>query len=313
MENDAFHHITVLRDEAVDQLITEPNGTYVDCTLGGAGHSSLILERLSDKGRLIGFDQDPKAIFHARERLGKDGRFQSVNSNFICLEEKLREIGVCPVHGVLFDLGVSSPQLDEAERGFSYMQNAQLDMRMDPENPLTAQDIVNCWSEDEITRTIREYGEENWAKRIAQFIVQARTQKPITYTSELVEIIKEAIPAAARRNGPHPAKRTFQALRIAVNNELGVLEGALDQALNCLEPGGRIAVITFHSLEDRIIKEKMQRWLGRCTCPPDFPVCICNVQPTARLITRRPILPSKREVGENPRARSAKLRVAEKL
>ena len=309
----SFNHVTVLLHEAVANLVTDPHGIYVDCTLGGAGHSRAILAGLEPEGRLIAFDQDPVAIANARTLLGDDPQVTLVQANFVRLAESLRKLGVGPVKGILFDLGVSSPQLDEAWRGFSYMHDAPLDMRMDPDNPLTARTIVNDWSEAEITRVIRDYGEENWASRIAEFIGRERNKQAIETTGQLVAIIKDAIPAAARRTGPHPAKRTFQALRIAVNDELGVLERALDQAISCLDTGGRVAVITFHSLEDRIVKEKMQSWLGRCTCPPGLPVCQCGAKAVARLVTRKPLLPSQEEIEQNPRARSAKLRVAEKL
>lgn len=308
-----FQHLTVLQDEAVGYLLTDPNGVYVDCTLGGAGHSRRLLGRLSEKARLIGFDQDPLAIGHARAILAADNRITLLPKNFVYLEESLQELGVLPVQGILFDIGVSSPQLDQAERGFSYMQDAPLDMRMDPANPLTARKIINEWDEQEIAKIISDYGEEKWARRIARFIGQRRMEQPLATTGELVEVIKAAIPAAARREGPHPGKRTFQALRIAVNDELGVLDRALDQALRCLAPGGRVAVITFHSLEDRIVKQRMQAWLGRCTCPSNLPVCVCGAKPQAKMITRKPVLPTEEELTLNPRARSAKLRVAEKI
>lgn len=308
-----FHHVTVLLNETVDGVFTDPSGTYVDCTLGGAGHSGLLLSKLTSAGRLVGMDQDPKAIENARQKFEGDSRVLLVNKNFEHLEAALESLNLLPVQGILFDLGVSSPQLDEAERGFSYMQDAELDMRMNPLNPQTAKTLVNEWSAERLAEVIWKYGEEKWSKRIAEFIVKARAERPLETTSELVDVIKKAIPAAARREGPHPAKRTFQALRIAVNDELGVLERGLDQVIRCLAPGGRVAVITFHSLEDRIVKEKMQSWLGRCTCPPVFPVCRCGARPLAKLIARKPILPSEKEIEENPRSRSAKLRVAEKL
>lgn len=308
-----FKHVTVLLEESIDHLLTDPDGTYVDCTLGGAGHSRLLLKRLGPGGKLIAFDQDPAAVKHAQALFAQDQRAQIINRNFVYLEETLKELDVLPVKGILFDLGVSSPQLDEAERGFSYMQDAPLDMRMNSAQALSAEEIVNEWSAQELERIIREYGEERWARRISDFIVNRRVHSRIESTGELVEVIKNAIPAAARREGPHPAKRTFQALRIAVNDELGVLDRTLDQALNCLDAGGRVGVITFHSLEDRLVKQRMQSWLGRCICPPDFPVCRCGAEAKARLVSRKPILPSAEEVDYNPRARSAKLRVAEKL
>lgn len=308
-----FHHVTVLLNETVDGVFNSPSGTYVDCTLGGAGHSSLLLSKLNSEGRLVGFDQDPKAIENARQKFEGDSRVLLVNKNFEHLEAALESLNLLPVQGILFDLGVSSPQLDEAERGFSYMQDAELDMRMDPQNPQTAKTLVNEWSAERLAEVLWKYGEEKWSKRIAEFIVKAREERPLETTGELVDVIKRAIPAAARREGPHPAKRTFQALRIAVNDELGVLERGLDQVIRCLAPGGRVAVITFHSLEDRIVKEKMKSWLGRCTCPPMFPICQCGAKPLAKLIVRKPILPSEKEIEENPRSRSAKLRIAEKL
>jgi 16S rRNA (cytosine1402-N4)-methyltransferase len=308
-----FHHVTVLLEETVDAVVINPSGRYVDCTLGGAGHSRRVLEKLSSSGRLIGFDQDNLAIQHAQEIFGSDERVILVNRNFENLEETLKELDLLPVNGILFDLGVSSPQLDEAERGFSYMQEAPLDMRMDLSKSFTARELVNTWSEEELARVIRSYGEENWSKRIAQFIVQKRKEKAIETTTDLVEVIKAAVPAGARRGGHHPAKRTFQAIRIAVNNELGVLDRVLNQALRCLDHGGRIGVITFHSLEDRIVKERMNSWLGRCICPPELPICRCGAKAGAKILTRKPILPSEEEIKQNPRSRSAKLRVAEKI
>jgi len=303
----------VLLDETVNAVVTNPAGIYVDCTLGGAGHSRQVLSKLGTDGQLIGFDQDALAIHHAEEILGKDERVTLVNRNFESLEETLKELDLLPVNGILFDLGVSSPQLDEAERGFSYMQDAPLDMRMDPSGALTALEIVNKWTEDNLAQLIWKYGEEKWSKRIAQFIVQARKERLLETTGDLVQAIKAAVPAAVRRNGPHPAKRTFQAIRIAVNDELGVLDRVLDQALRCLDHGGRIAVITFHSLEDRIVKDRMKSWLGRCTCPPELPICCCHAKAMAKVLTRKPILPSEEEIERNPRSRSAKLRVAEKI
>lgn len=309
-----FKHTTVLLNEAIDLLQVKPGGTYVDCTLGGGGHSAEILRRLEGQGRLIAFDQDPAAIESARSRLSSVAmNFTLTYRNFSDLAEVLS--AECPsgVDGILFDLGVSSPQLDEAERGFSYMQDAKLDMRMNPAVNLSARELINYSSEHELTRIIWEYGEERWAKRIARFIAQRRQEKAIETTGELVDVIKAAIPAGARRDGPHPAKRTFQALRIAVNDELGVFEKALDSALKALLPGGRIAVITFHSLEDRIAKQTFQSWTGQCTCPPGIPVCVCKAEAKACIVTRKPVLPDPVELAENPRARSAKLRSVEKI
>lgn len=308
-----FHHVTVLLEETVNAVVTNPSGRYVDCTLGGAGHSQKVLTKLGVSGKLIGFDQDSQAIRHAKEIFGQDERITLVNRNFESLEETLKELNLLPVDGILFDLGVSSPQLDEVERGFSYMQDAPLDMRMDSSSSLTARELVNTRSEEELAQIIWKYGEEKWAKRIAQFIVRIRNERPLETTGELVEVIKAAVPAAVRRSGPHPAKRTFQAIRIKVNDELGVLDRVMDQALRCLDHGGRIGVITFHSLEDRIVKDRMRSWLGRCTCPPELPICQCEVKAIAKVLTRKPILPSKEEVEQNPRSRSAKLRVAEKI
>jgi len=308
-----FHHVTVLLEETVDSVATNPAGKYVDCTLGGAGHSQRILSKLGASGKLICFDQDAQAIRHAEEVFGQDERVTLINRNFENLEVTLRELDLLPVNGIIFDLGVSSPQLDEAERGFSYMQDAPLDMRMDPTGVLNAREIVNSWTEEELAQLIWDYGEEKWSKRIAQFVVQTRQEHPLETTGDLVQAIKAAVPAAVRRSGPHPAKRTFQAIRIVVNDELGVLDRVLDQALCCLDHGGRVGVITFHSLEDRIVKDRMKSWLGRCTCPPELPICRCNAQTLAKVLTRKPILPSAEEVEKNPRSRSAKLRVAEKI
>ncbi len=308
------HHVTVLKEEAVDGLNVRPDGVYVDCTLGAGGHSEGIAARLGPQGRLIGIDRDDTALALARERLARfDSVVTLVKSDFRRLTDALRRAGVPQVDGILFDLGVSSMQLHEAERGFSYNHDAALDMRMDRTQPLTAREIVNQWDERELARVIRDYGEERFARQIARRIVQARQRAPIETTGQLAELVKEAIPAAARRSGPHPAKRTFQAIRIAVNDELGALQDALAQAIDCLAPGGRVAVITFHSLEDRIVKETFAKEAAACRCPPDFPVCVCGgEQGRLRLVTRKPVVPSAQELAANPRARSAKLRVAEK-
>ncbi|WP_123043558.1 16S rRNA (cytosine(1402)-N(4))-methyltransferase RsmH [Cohnella candidum] len=316
-----FHHITVLLEEAVEGLNVRPDGIYVDCTLGGAGHSSAIAAKLGPGGRLIALDQDDAALENARVRLAPFGETVTlVKSNFRDLIEALRTAGVPEedgmprVDGVLFDLGVSSPQLDEADRGFSYNHDAELDMRMDREQSLTAKTIVNEWDEKEIADILRDYGEEKFARSIARHIASARAKAPIEKTGELVELIKAAIPAPARRTGPHPAKRTFQALRIAVNDELGAFRDALAEAIDVLKPGGRAAVITFHSLEDRICKTMFTAEVASCSCPPDFPVCVCGGGGgRLKLTPRKPILPSERELADNPRARSAKLRVAEKI
>lgn len=308
-----FEHKSVLLNETIEMVITDPDGLYVDGTLGGGGHSEYLLSKLSPMGRLVCFDQDEKAITHAREKFNDDPRVTLFRNNFAEMEQTLQNNELLPVDGIMYDLGVSSPQLDEAERGFSYMQDAALDMRMDRRRSLTAEEIVNTWRVDDLIEVIRDYGEEKWAVRIAKFIGEARTKERIRTTGQLVEIIKSAVPAAARREGPHPAKRTFQALRIAVNKELEVLEETLDQSLRCLKPGGRVAVITFHSLEDRIVKNKFQSWLGKCTCPPSLPVCCCGAKPEAKLVNKKPILPSTEEESDNPRSRSAKLRAAEKL
>ncbi len=310
----SFHHVTVLRDEAVAGLNIRPGGIYVDCTLGGAGHSSLIASQLTEGGRLIAIDQDDWALNNARERLSSVmDRVTLVKSNFRHIKDIVSDLGLDGVDGILFDLGVSSPQLDEGERGFSYNADAPLDMRMDQQAPLTAYDIINEWDEEEIAKIIWEYGEEKFSRRIARQIVQFRAKKPVETTGELVELIKEGIPAAARRTGPHPAKRTFQAIRIAVNDELNAFKEAVADAISVLRPEGRVSVITFHSLEDRICKQVYQELSKGCTCPPSFPICACGNEATVKVITRKPILPSEEELEANPRARSAKLRVAEKL
>lgn len=313
-------HTTVLLEEAVKGLNIKPNGIYVDCTLGGAGHSQLIAASLGDQGRLIAFDQDDWALENAKVKLAPYmDKVTLVRSNFRYLEQELKHCnvpmldGVPQVDGILFDLGVSSPQLDEAERGFSYNQDAPLDMRMDRDEELTAYHIVNEWDEREIARILDRYGEEKFARNIARSIVKIRQVNAIETTEQLAEIVKNAIPAATRRTGGHPAKRSFQALRIAVNDELGSEEEALEAAVRCTAPEGRISVITFHSLEDRICKQTFVKYVEKCTCPPDFPMCVCGTKGTLKLITRKPILPSELEIEQNSRSRSAKLRIAEKL
>ncbi|OIJ13263.1 16S rRNA (cytosine(1402)-N(4))-methyltransferase [Anaerobacillus alkalilacustris] len=308
-----FEHITVLKEEAVAGLNIKEDGVYVDCTLGGAGHSELILSKLSSEGHLFAFDQDEIAIKHAEERLKKyDGMFTIVKSNFRHLKEQLSLRGVYKVDGVLFDLGVSSPQLDEAERGFSYNHDAPLDMRMDQSSPLTAEEIVNEWSFHDLMRIISRYGEEKFAKQIARKIEAYRLNQRIKTTGELVEIIKDAIPAPARRTGGHPAKRTFQAIRIAVNDELRAFEDALHSAIEITAKGGRISVITFHSLEDRICKTIFKEASTGPQLPRDIPIIPEGYEPILKLMTRKPIIPSEEEVEMNKRSRSAKLRIAEK-
>lgn len=309
----AFYHKSVLLEESMEGLQLRPGGIYVDCTLGGGGHSLEILKRTEPDGVLVGLDQDPDALAAAKGRLETYlHRTHLVRSNFSKLPEVLDKLGIEAVDGILYDLGVSSYQLDNPERGFSYMQDAPLDMRMNPEGPVTARDLVNSLSERQMSDIIWRYGEERWAKRIAAFIVKERAVGPIERTGQLVSVIKKAIPAGARREGPHPAKRTFQALRIAVNDELDILRQAFTEAVNRLNNGGRICVITFHSLEDRITKVVFKELAAPCTCPPSFPVCVCGKAPLVRVITNRPVEPSETEVEENPRARSARLRVAEK-
>ena len=308
-----FNHVTVLLKETVDGLDIKPGGTYVDCTLGGGGHSSYLLSQLTEGGRLIAFDQDEIAIQNAKEKFSSYGeQFITVRSNFRYLSEKLQELGITEVDGILFDLGVSSPQLDTPERGFSYHHDAPLDMRMDQDAPLTAYDVVNSWSYEQLVRIFFQYGEEKFSKQIARKIEAYRENKAIETTGELVELIKEGIPAPARRTGGHPAKRVFQAIRIAVNDELKVFEEALESAIEMVKPGGRVSVITFHSLEDRICKTTFKRNSTTPHLPPGLPISPDEFKPKLKLITRKPILPSDIELEENNRARSAKLRIAEK-
>ena len=306
-----FHHISVLLNECIDNLNIRPDGIYVDGTMGGGGHSLEIAKRLTT-GRLICIDQDPNAHEAAGKRLAEyKDRITFVRDNFGNIKSILDSLGMEKIDGMLLDIGVSSHQLDEAERGFSYQQDAPLDMRMNPDRPFSAYDVVNGYDEDELDRVIFTYGEERWARRIAQFIVKEREAKPIETTGELVDIIKKAVPKGARKDGPHPAKRTFQAIRIEVNGELEVLQRAIDDVAARLAVGGRLCIITFHSLEDRIVKEAFRKQENPCICPPQFPVCVCGKKPLGRVITRKPILPSKEELEENPRSRSAKLRVLE--
>ncbi len=308
-----FHHVSVLLNETLDGLAIKPNGTYVDCTLGGGGHSHAIGEQLSSEGMIVGLDQDVAALAAASQRLSDLAcQVKVINTNFSNLKAALLEAGIDKIDGFVFDLGVSSHQLDTADRGFSYMQDGPLDMRMNQSASLTAETIVNTYSSEDLYRIIWDYGEERWAKRIVQFIVEAREESPIITTFQLVDIIKRAIPAKARQDGPHPAKRTFQALRIEVNQELKILHDAFVDAVSMLQQGGRIAVITFHSLEDRITKQTFKELAQGCTCPPNLPVCVCHHVPIVK-VKNKAIEPSKQEVEENPRSRSAKLRVAVKL
>ena len=308
-----FCHKSVLLDECIEALKLRPDGIYLDGTLGGAGHSYEIARCLTT-GRLIGVDRDAVALKAAAERLAPfASRVTTVHSNFSELDHILEELGIDAVDGMLFDLGVSSPQLDDAQRGFSYMADAPLDMRMNKDDTLTAAEVVNLRSQDELRRILYEYGEERYAPQIAAAIVRRREKAPIRTTLELVEVIRSAMPPQALREKQHPAKRSFQAIRIAVNDELGAVSKLMRTAFARLKPGGRLAVITFHSLEDRIVKSEMQLAAHGCTCPPEFPVCVCGKTPLIRIVTRKPIVSGARELEENPRARSAKLRVAEKL
>ena len=308
-----FHHVSVLLQECIDGLNIKPDGIYVDGTLGGAGHSSEIAQRLTT-GRIIGIDRDPVALKAAGERLAPYAdRVTLVHSNFCEIAAVLKDLDISGVDGILLDLGVSSPQLDDGARGFSYMADAPLDMRMNNQDALTAHSVVNSWSYEELKRILYDYGEERYAPKIAAAICSRREQSPIETTLELVDVIRSAMPAAALREKQHPAKRSFQAIRIAVNDELGSVEKVMEDAIPCLNPGGRLAIITFHSLEDRIVKNGMAAASKGCTCPPSFPVCVCGKKPKVKLVNRKPIVSGQEELDRNPRARSAKLRVCEKL
>lgn len=310
-----FHHVPVLLEPTMDSLALKSDGVYVDGTLGGGGHSENILIRTAPDGKLIGIDQDDEALAAAGERLAGFGqRFIKVKSNFCEMKQVLADLEIPQVDGILLDIGVSSHQLDDGGRGFSYMVDAPLDMRMDQNSGgKTAADLLATLSEEEIANIIYQYGEERYSRRIARQIVNARKTEPVETTFQLVNLIRKAMPPTKNKEKQHPAKRTFQALRIAVNDELGVLQAALDDALDLLKPGGRLSVITFHSLEDRIVKEQFKAWAKGCTCPPDFPICVCGKVPTVKIITRKPFTADENELNENPRARSAKLRCVEKL
>lgn len=309
-----FKHKSVLLKETIENLNIKPDGIYVDGTLGGGGHAYEVCKRLSSKGRFIGIDQDEDAIKAATRRLMEfEDKVQIIRSNYCDMREALAEAGVFKVDGIVLDLGVSSYQLDDPERGFTYrVEDAPLDMRMDRRQEFTAKELINTYSEMELYRIIRDYGEDKFAKNIAKHIVAARAEKPIETTGELTEIIKAAIPAKIRMNAGHPAKRTFQAIRIELNKELEVLQNSLEDMIDLLQPGGRICIITFHSLEDRIVKSIYKKSENPCTCPSDFPVCVCGKKPLGRVITRKPILPTEEELEYNSRAKSAKLRVFEK-
>lgn len=309
-----FKHIPVLFHEIMDIMAPQPGEVFVDCTLGGGGHSGGFLERTGPDGKLVGIDQDTNALAAAQQNLSAyDGRVTYVHSNYSHLDEILTEHAPDGVDGILFDIGVSSHQLDEKDRGFSYMQDAPLDMRMDQSRSMTARDVVNTYSEDELHRILKEYGEERWAKRIAKFIVEFRTKKAIETTGELVDIIKRAIPKGAREEGSHPAKRTFQAIRIEVNDELGVLERTIEVAVKHLKKGGRVGIISFHSLEDRIVKEKFRYLASDCICPPEMPFCQCDKVSEVKILTRKPVMASDEELEMNSRSKSAKFRAVEKI
>ncbi|MDR0841078.1 MAG: 16S rRNA (cytosine(1402)-N(4))-methyltransferase RsmH [Christensenellaceae bacterium] len=309
-----FHHIPIMLEETLALLSPQRGGVFVDGTLGGGGHAEAVLHRLPEGSRLYGIDRDGAAIAAASERLAPFGdRFTALRGNFFDMRELLAAQGVQGIAGILLDLGVSSPQLDTPERGFSYHEDAPLDMRMDACAPLSAYDVVNGYTSEQLFHIIRDYGEERYASRVANAIIRAREAAPVTRTAQLAEIIKMAIPAANRREGPHPARRTFQALRIEVNGELAGLDAAIESAHDLLLPGGRLAVITFHSLEDRIVKQAFKRFETPCICDPRAPICTCGRQPTVRILTKKPVTAGEEELSRNPRARSAKLRGIEKL
>lgn len=308
-----FEHISVLLNETIEELNIKENGIYVDGTLGGAGHAYEVCKRLGSKGHFVGIDQDADAIEAGKKRLAEfEDKVTIVRSNYCNMKQVLEGLGITKVNGIILDLGVSSHQLDTAKRGFSYREDAPLDMRMDQRNPITAKDIVNEYSENELFRMIRDYGEEKFAKNIAKHIVRAREEKQIATTNELTEVIKAAIPMKVRKNTGHPSKKTFQAIRIELNKELEVLKDTLDEMIELLDDGGRICIITFHSLEDRIVKSIYRKNENPCTCPSTFPVCVCGKKPKGKVITRKPILPSKEELVYNRRSKSAKLRVFER-
>ncbi|WP_130807246.1 16S rRNA (cytosine(1402)-N(4))-methyltransferase RsmH [Senegalia massiliensis] len=308
-----FNHISVLLEESLNGLNIKPDGIYIDGTMGGAGHSLEIVKRL-DTGKLIGVDQDINAINKSKEKLkGYEDKTILIHDNFKNIKEILRQLNIEKVDGVLLDLGVSSHQLDTGDRGFSYHKDAPLDMRMNEYDNISAKDIINTYSIEELDRILKDYGEERWSKRIAEFIVDKRKEKYIETTGELVEIIKNAIPKAVRKDGPHPARRTFQAIRIEVNNELGILKQAIIDIVDCLKPKGRLSIITFHSLEDRIVKETYKYLYKNCICPKEFPICKCNKEREIKIINKKPIVASMDELENNKRARSAKLRIAEKI
>ncbi len=314
MANTSFSHLSVLLYECIEALDIRDGYTYIDCTAGGGGHSLEIAKRMGPNSRLICFDRDKNAIKAATERLHDYlDRVTFINDNFKSIDKVIKDLGITNLGGVLADLGCSSHQFDTPERGFSYMHDAPLDMRMDTDSPLSAYDIVNNYSEEDLKRIIYEYGEERFAPRIASAICRRRESSPINTTFELTDIIKGAIPAAARADGPHPSKRTFQAIRIEVNGELDAIRPLIESATAAMSPGGRIAIISFHSLEDRIVKQTYKSLSSGCTCPKDFPICICGNKPKIKEVTKKPILPSDEELEANPRSRSAKLRIAEKI